>query len=268
VQVLSILVNLFFGPAVSAARAISLQLSNAISIFTGSLVTAARPAMIRAHSEGAFEYLNILFSASNKFIFYGLTLLCAPIIFEMDTVLGLWLGTPSNMAVLFSRLILVYAVIMALNNPISVIVQATGHVKEYHLVVETFTLLCVPATYLLYRLGFPALMAYIVMIIAAVAAHAARLWCIRRYYHGFDLSEYLRDFILPALTVLAILAAVLYGVHRSVANALLRLVVQVGTSSVLTLGLGYVIGITRAERGLLKGVLRARTGGGVSERSS
>lgn len=258
VQVISILVNLFFGPAVSAARAISLQLSNAISIFTGSLITAARPAMIRAYTEGAFEYLNGVFNVSNKFILYGLTVICAPLLFEMETVLGLWLGTPGEMTVLFSRLILVYAVIMALNNPISVIIHATGHVKEYHVLVETFTLLCVPATYLLYASGYPASAAYVAMILAAVAAHAARLWCLRRYYLGFELSSYLRDFLLPAALVLALVSAVLYGLHLQVQGPMLRLALQLLASTLLTLGLAYAIGMTRAERDVLKRLVAAR----------
>ena len=265
VQVISILVNLSFGPAVSAARAISLQLSNAISIFTGSLITAARPAMIRAYTEGAFDYLNGVFNVSNKFILYGLTLICAPLLFEMDTVLRLWLGTAGDAAVLFSRLILVYAVIMALNNPISVIIQATGHVKEYHLVVETFTLLCVPATGVLYALGFSAASAYVAMIAAAVAAHAARLWCLRRYYGGFDLAAYLWGFLLPACVVLALVAAALFGVHVRVVDPLVRLGLQVIASLTLTLGLGYAIGLTREERDLLKGMVLARIGGGGAE---
>ena len=258
VQVISILVNLFFGPAVSAARAISLQLSNAISIFTGSLITAARPAMIRAYTEGAFEYLNGVFNVSNKFILYGLTVICAPLLFEMETVLGLWLGTPGEMTVLFSRLILVYAVIMALNNPISVIIHATGHVKEYHVLVETFTLLCVPATYLLYASGYPASAAYVAMILAAVAAHGARLWCLRRYYAGFDLSAYVRGFMLPAALVVALVCAVLYGVHLQVHGPLLRLALQVAASTLLTLGLAYAIGMTRGERDVLRRMVAAR----------
>jgi len=257
-QVISILVNVFFGPVVGAARAISLQLGNAISIFTGSLITATRPAMIRAYTERSYDYLNVVFNVSNKFIFYGLTVICAPLFLEMDTVLALWLGTSSDAAVLFSQLMLVYSVIMSLNNPISVIIHATGHVREYHMLVEAFTLLCVPATWALYAMGAPAWTAYMAMIAAAIAAHAARLWCMRRYYAGFDLAAYWRGFLLPGLTVLAAVAGVLYGVQGQVDGRLPRLVALGVVAPLATLGLAWAIGLAPGERAFVRGMLRAR----------
>jgi O-antigen/teichoic acid export membrane protein len=258
VQVISIFVNIFFGPAVGAARAISLQLGNAISIFTGSLITAARPAMIRAYTERSFDYLNGVFNVSNKFIFYGLIVVSSPLLFEMDTVLGLWLGTPGETEVLFSRLMLVYAVIMALNNPISVIIQATGRVREYHMLVETFTLLCVPATWVLYAMGSPAWSAYVAMITAAVVAHGARVWCLRRYYPAFNLSAYGRGFLLPAMAVLAVVAVLMCGVHLQVRDRLLRLIAQAVAAPIATICLAWAIGLAPSERALLFSALRSR----------
>lgn len=252
VQVISVLVNMFFGPAISAARAISLQLSNAVTIFTGSLMTAVKPAMIRSYSEQSYEFLNRVFNLSNKFIFFGLSVICLPLLFEMDAVLRLWLGEVDASTVLFSRLIIVYALIMALNNPISVIIQATGRVREYHLLVEPFTLLCVPATYLLFRLGFPAFTTYYAMIAAAVLSHLVRLWCLKRYYPAFDLAAYGTAFVLPSLAVLSLVCLALYFVRITVESALPRLALQGAVSCVLTGALVLAVGVTRDERALLR----------------
>lgn len=252
VQGVTILVNVFFGPALSTARAISLQLSNTVSIFTGSLMTAVRPSMIKSYTEQSFDFLNQIFNLSNKFIFFGLLVVCLPMLLEMDAILALWLGPVDSHVVLFSRLIVVYSLIMALNNPISVIIQATGHVKEYHLLVEPVMLLCVPATFILFKLGYPAYTTYVAMILAASLSHAARLWCLKRFYREFSLSAYLCGFVLPSIAVLAIVGSVLYAVHLIVTGVLLRFGVQFALSLSLTLLFAYALGMTSAEKALLR----------------
>ncbi len=153
---------------------------------------------------------------------------------------------------LFSNLILVYALIMSLNNPISIIIQASGHVKEYHVPVEIFTLLCVPATFILFKLGFPAYSTYIVMIIAAVASHAVRLICLKKYYKLFSYSEYIKSFILPAFAITIITSFIIFLIHSSIMNASLRIFTVVFLSVVCVVVLTIFIGLTKTEKDVLK----------------
>ncbi len=251
-QVNTILVNIFFGPLVNAARAISLQFDLAVSSFSSSFIMAIRTPMIKAYAEESYLYLNKIFNLSNKLIYYCLLMVCLPLIFEMNTVLILWLITTDPQTVLFSRLILVYALIMSLNNPISIIIQATGHVKEYHVPVETFTLLCVPATYILFKLGYPAYSTYIVMIIASVASHVVRLICIKKYYKAFSYSEYIKLFLLPAFAITLVASFFVFLIHRSIMNTLLRISAVVFLSVVCVAAFALLIGFSRSEKDVLK----------------
>jgi O-antigen/teichoic acid export membrane protein len=209
-QIITILVNIFFGPLYNASRAISFQFNNALSSLTASFLMALRPQMIMAYAEHSYTYLNKLFSLSNKFIYYGLLVVVLPLFFEMKSILYFWLNTTDAETILFSRLILVYTLLMSLNNPISIIIQAIGRVKEYHIPVEAFTLSCVPITYFLYRHGFPAYSTYFVMIIVTVASHIIRLVCLKKYYKPYSHSEYLKSFILPAVVITILSSLILY----------------------------------------------------------
>lgn len=251
-QVNTILVNIFFGPLVNAARAISFQFSSAVSSFSGSFLMAIRTPMIKSYAEESYLYLNKIFNLSNKFIYYCLLMIFLPLIFEMDTVLILWLKTSDSQTVLFSRLILVYALIMSLNNPISIIIQATGHVKEYHVAVETFTLLCVPATYILFKLGYPAYFTYIVMIIAAVASHVVRLICLKKYYKPFTYSEYIKSFLLPALIISIVSFLLVFIIHKNIINTSTRVLAVVFFSIVSITSFTLLIGLSKTERDFLK----------------
>ncbi len=251
-QINTILVNIFFGPVINASRAIARQINMALSSFTASFLMAIKPQMIKSYAEGSYSYLNKIFNISNKLIYYILLMVCIPLMFEMDDILLFWLKTAAPESVLFSRLILVYAIIMALNNPISIIIQATGHIKEYHVPVETFTLLCVPATYLLFKLGYPAYTTYIAMIIAAIASHIVRLIVLKKYYNPFSFTEYIQSFLLRAFVITLLSSFSVYIVHDSITNILLRVtaVVFISISSVAFFVL--FIGLSKSEKEIVK----------------
>lgn len=251
-QVITILVNIFFGPLVNAARAISFQFNMAIGSFCGSFLMAIRPQMIKSYAEGSYLYLNKIFYLSNKVIYYGLLILCLPLIFEMNTILSFWLQSTDPQTVFFSRLMIVYALLMSLNNPISIIIQALGRVKEYHIPVETFTLLCVPATYLLFRLGYPAYSTYIVMIIATVLAHVVRLICLKKYYNPFSYSEYIKSFVVPAFAITFLTSLLVFMLHRSGMNTLLRIPAVVFLTVICVALLTFILGLSKEEKDDLK----------------
>jgi len=251
-QVNSILVNIFFGPMVNAARAVSFQFSSAVSSFSGSFLMAVRTPIIKSYAEESYLYLNKVFNLSNKFIYYSLLMIFLPIIFEMDNVLILWLKTSDPQTVLFSRLILVYALIMSLNNPISIIIQATGYVKEYHVAVETFTLLCVPATYILFKLGYPAYYTYIVMIIAAIASHVVRLIYLKKYYMPFSYSEYIKSFLIPAFAITLVSSSFVFLIHRNILDTSHRVFAVVFFSILCVAFFALLIGLSKSEKDFLK----------------
>lgn len=247
-QGITILTNLFFGPLVNASRAIATQFNLALGSLTAGFLMAMRPQMIKAYAEESFEYLNKVFSISNKLIYYGSLVICIPLMVEMYPILLLWLKQANPQTALFGRLILVYTIIMALNNPIAIIIQATGHVKEYHIVVEIFTILCVPITYLLFKLDYQAHSMYIVMLISAVLAHVARLICLKKFYQYFSYSEYLKGFVIPAFFISIIAGLTSWGISFSPFNTFIRMGCQVILTTTVIGLLVYFIGLSKAEK--------------------
>ena len=254
-QINTILVNIYFGPSVNFARAISFQFSAALSSLSGSFLMAIRTPMIKSYVEESYLFLNQIFNLSNKFIYYGLLIVCLPLFFEMNTVLSLWLNTSDAQLVLFSRLILVYALIMSLNNPISFIIHAVGRVKEYHVAVETFTLLIVPVTFVLFELGLAPYYSYVVMIIAAIVSHIVRVICIKKYYEAFNYDEYLNKFLFPAIAIMLVSSSLVFLIHMSINDTLLRLL-SVSVFSVFSIVFFIIFfNMTNAERVALKKLL-------------
>lgn len=248
-----ILLGVFFGPLINAAFGIALQINNAFQALCNSMVIPFRPAMIKAYAEKQFDYLNQLFSVSNKFILYILIAIGLPIYSEMNTILDLWLDEEVDENILiFSRLVVIYIVCFAMHNPITIIMQASGYVKEYHLPVESTTLLCLPLTWLLFRMGYPSHSIFYSMIAVCLVSHLIRVLCLKRYYAPFSLLRYVFGIIVPGLLITVAGIALCIFVHHHVESAGYRFLAIFILVPILVAALTYLIGINRQEKQFLK----------------
>lgn len=254
-QITTILINIFFGPLYNASRAISFQFNFALSALTASFLMALRPQMIKSYAEASFTYLNKIFSISNKVIYYGLLIVCLPLIFEMKIILSFWINNLDSQTVLFSRLILVYTLIMSLNNPISIIIQAMGRVKEYHLPVESITLLCVPITYVFFTLDFPAYSAYLIIILAAIISHFVRISVLKKFYTAFEYTAYLRSFIIPAALITVFSSLFTFIISESRIDGLIKIPITFLASLFSIILLVLIFGLSQGEKDDLKKIL-------------
>lgn len=257
-QVNTILVNVFFGPIANAARAIALQINGALSSFSGSFIMAIRPPMIKAYAERNYNYLNKLFTLGNKFIYYCLVFVALPLLFEMDMVLNLWLKTASVQAVLFSQLIVVYVLILSLNNPISIIMQAMGKVKEYYVPVESVTLLCPVITWVLFKIGLPAESTFWAMIGTVTVSHIIRIGCLKKYYSGFSLREYFFSFVIPAGLITILTCITMYLIKTNMSLGVFRLIVMLLASFFMVFVFAVVAGLNKEEKYYLRSLVRRK----------
>lgn len=259
-----ILLNIFFGPLIVASFAIAQQINAAFTALSGSMVLSFRPAMIKAYSEGDEAFLSNLFTACNKFVVYVLAAVAIPIFSEMDTILSLWLvDDVSATTVLFSRLIIIYIVCAALHNPITIIMQASGHLREYHLPVESVCLMSVPLTWLLFRLGCPSYAVFISIISLCALAHAVRVMCIRRHHAAFSLRRYLGSIMAPALLIVMLCSAFTCLLHSAVDASVLRLILVMLVVPCTMLAIVYLVGLSHAERVLIRNLIPLKKGGNL-----
>ena len=248
----TIILNVFFGPIINAAFGIANQIYNAINTLTNSVVIAFRPAMIKAYSSNEKGYLEQLFFASSKAILYLLSMVLLPFIFEAETLLTLWLGECTPTMVLFAQLYAVYTICLALHNPITTIIQATGHIRKYSMYVESMTILCLPVSWLLFKLGMPPYFVFVTMIGLCILAHIIRLLMLQASISDLTVSKYLARLVLPGILIISITTLIVYCVEGLHTNWILQLLLSFAISAVSISILLYVIGISKKERSLIK----------------
>lgn len=254
----TILVNIFFGPVVNAARAVAFQISSALETFSSSFILAVQPPMIKSYAEGNFFYLMKLFYFSNKFIFYCMMVICLPCFFEMETILGMWLVDYSQDMVTFSRLTLVYSMIISLHNPITIIMRATGNVKRYFVPVESFTLLSMPLTYMFFYKGYPAVTTFIIMIFVFFLAHIVRLIILKKAISFFSLRKYLRLFVMPAFLVSFVTVTFVYLIWSGLDRGIGRLLVVGTVSTILLVGQIFLFVLSKEEKNIIYKMIKRK----------
>ena len=143
-QGLNILLNIFFGPTINAARGIAVQVQSVCQQFCNNFQMALNPQLTKSYAQGNLDNMHRLVVKSSKFSFYILFFIVLPLMFEAEFVLKLWLGTVPEYTVTFLRLILVVGLLYTLSNPIIVSVHATGRLKKFQMIEGTMLLTIVP----------------------------------------------------------------------------------------------------------------------------
>lgn len=246
----TILLNIFFGPVTNAAFAVALQISNAFNALCNSMVLAVRPSMIQAYAENDFRSLNILFNASNKFILYILLIIAFPMIFEMKTILDLWLPNVTDEMILFAKLIIIYIICLALNNPITIIMQAAGKVRQYFVPVEIASLLCLPLTLLFFKIGMSANWGIVSMIGTCFISHIIRLICLQHYYPPFSIIYYSKSLLLPA-TMIIILGVIVFTILKNYVQGTASHIAGFTILPLFTSITVFFTGLSKSERGII-----------------
>lgn len=246
-QGLNVLLNMFFGPAVNAARGIAITVQGVVSGFVANFQMALNPQITKTYATKDLNRMHQLIYASSKYSFFMLFLIVLPIIIEAQQILNLWLGVVPNHAVWFLRLTLCIMLIEALANPLMVSSQASGKVKVYQIVVGGTLLLIVPMAYLILKLGGVPESVFIIHLMVAMIAQAFRLIIIAKLI-GMSTAEYVRKVILPILLVFSLANIIPWTLFYHLPDTWLSLLSISILSIINTLIIIVYVGLSSTER--------------------
>ena len=209
-QGVSIILNIFGGVVVNAARGIASQVLNAVSKFVNDFMTALNPQITKTCASGNVEESMNLCYKGAKFSYFLMLVFAIPLIIRSPQILALWLKSYPDYSVQFVNLTLVYSMIVVLSNPLITLVQATGTIKEYTYWVGGFRLLTLPLCYMLLKWGFEPHYAYYAMIFTEVLSLVLRLVILKKIL-GLSPWIYVKEVIIriAVVTIVVFLVAIL-----------------------------------------------------------
>lgn len=250
-QGVNIVINLFCGAAVNAARAISFQVNNAVNSFASNFMTAINPQITKSYASGNYGYMIQLIFQGARLSYYLLLFISLPLILEADTVLKLWLEEVPEHTTLFVQLILVFGMEEALSNPLITAMLATGDIKKYQLTVGGLQLMNFPVSYMLLKFGLFPEVTIIAAIVIGQWCLATRLYMLRSMI-GLSSIAFMKKVYLNivSVSIVAMLPPLLLHIVM-IEDRWLRFFAVLAVSVVSTLASIYYIGCSKSERDLV-----------------
>ena len=246
-QGINVLLNIFFGPAVNAARGVAVQVQSAVQMFATNFQTALNPQMMKSYASGELQAMHMLLFRSAKFTFMLLLCLMLPLMLEIDFVLGLWLKQVPEYTNVFVCFMLCISMIDAVSNPFMTASAATGKVKVYQSVVGGILLMIVPIAYVTLRLGAEPYAVFVVHFSVAVFAFVARLTIVKRLIN-LSVRRYIGEVILPCSFVMIPSVLFSIGIKNILPNSLAYAFTMIFLSFLLVVMFSLLLGLTRNER--------------------
>lgn len=209
----NILINVFCGPAVNAARGLTTQLSGAVQGFVNNFMTALNPQITKSYASGDTDYLMKIVFRGAKFSFFLLMMISMPLIMNMDFVLDIWLKDVPAHTASFVILALLFAISESLSNPLVTTQLATGNIKKYQIIVGGLQLLNVPVSWTLLAIGLPPEAVLVTAIVISQICLFARLVLLRSMV-GLDAAAFMKDVYLRTVPLLFLAAAIPYIIQH------------------------------------------------------
>lgn len=164
-----ILLNMFFAPAVVAARAISLQVNMAANQFVSNFRQAANPQIVKKYAAGDHEGSKHLLLESTKYSYYMMYLIALPVCLLADPLLKLWLGVVPDYTVPFLQLVIVQSLFQVFDTSFYMALYAKGRLRENALTAPIIAFMIFPITYVFFKLGYsPLVLSWISLAVYAI----------------------------------------------------------------------------------------------------
>lgn len=243
----NILLNIFFGPAVNAARGVSQQINNAVTGFVTNFMTALNPQITKSYASGDRKYMMSLIYQGARYSYYLLLILALPIILNIDYILSIWLKEVPEHSGFFAQLTLIYAMSESISNPLITAMLATGKIKEYQIIVGGLQMLNLPLSYILLKMGTPPEAVLLVAIAISQCCLAARLIMLRKMI-GLPMRTYLKKVYFNVIIVTALAFPIPVLLQNVLAAGFLQFIINC-IVCVLCAGLSITfVGCSRDDR--------------------
>lgn len=250
-QGMNMLLNMFFGPAVNAARGLSIQVKSAVSNFAMGFFTAVRPQIVKSYAAGDTSRFTELIFNSGKFTFFLLWLICLPVMLRIDNILLFWLGNVPDWTAQFVIWILIFNLInCSFCDPMWQGIQAIGELKKYVAIGSFIYFLAFPITWIAFKFNGSPLLAFQILVLVRICYFIITTLIFRKYSY-FSLYKYAQSVLSPVLKVVIVSLILSFLINEVMPYGFISTVI-VCLLTVFLVGFSiFIVGLNLNERVLL-----------------
>ena len=248
VQGQAILLNMFFGPLINAAKAIADNVNKLVNTFVSNFYMAVGPQIVKTYASNERDYTLRLVMYSSKLGFFLIAMIGVPIFFNMKPLLHLWLGKDqvTDYMVYFSQWTLILAMIQSFEYSLTQTVRATGDIKNYQIIVGVLMVLFIPICYVFFKMGFDAIYSMIILtFITLIVLHYRIIKVCKILF--MNAAQYYEKVMLPSLFVVTVSSFIAYIIPIK-NDSIFNLLINIFAVFIITSMSALYLGMTKSER--------------------
>lgn len=257
-QGVTILLNIFFGPALNAANAIATTVQAAVGAFSGNILMASKPAIIKSYAEGNYNDMCVLINKTAKYTTLLLLAIIIPLTLEMPFVLKKWLKNVPEYSSVMSISILFFIVFANISSLIMIGIHATSRIKRSSILNGTLYLSVIPITVFFFKLDAHPVTPFLINILFVGVGAALNSYYLKKYIPCFHIGSFFKNSVLPAFVV-GLFALFLSTIPYHYLNSgWVRLFSVIFISTSAMTALTYFFLITKSEKKIVDSFLAKR----------
>lgn len=246
-QGLNILINLFFGSSVNAARGIAYQVNGVVHSFFSNFYMAVRPQITKYYAQGNKEDMFKLIFNSSKMAFFLILLVSMPLIIEAPVIIKLWLGQIPDYVIVFVRLIIMITAIDSMSTPLMTAIHATGDNRLYQFTVGIIMIMTLPVSYLFLKLGYSPVSVFIISLFLSLLSLFVRLFIAKKQL-GVPFWKYTSQVVLRSFIVALFAVAIPMWMHISMPKNMVSTVAVCMACAISSVCFAFLIGLDKEEK--------------------
>ncbi len=250
-QGVNILLNIYFGPVVNAARAISYQVQGAFTQFTGNFMTAVNPEIVKSYARKDYDAMIRLINNASLYSFYLLLIFMMPAMFKLEVLLNVWLKEVPEQTLTFALIILGLMMVRAIARPVIMGTHATGDIKALNLYAGLLGLMPLPVAWVTFYLGAPAVSVFWIIALWGVFANIAEIVIFKMKMKDFSVSEHLKEVYLRCAMVSAVTMLPVYFISKQFSDTFLSFCGYYICAFICTCVIVFCIGLNKTLRNQL-----------------
>lgn len=249
-QGINVLMNLFFGVTVNAARSIAANVEGAVNQLINNFTMALNPQITKSYAAENLNYMHDLVCKGAKYSYFITYLIALPFLLETHQILVLWLKQVPDYAVVFTRWSIIITLSSVLSQTLITSMLATGDIKKYQIIISSLSFSIFILTYIGFTLGLSPYYSYIIQFIVFLIQLGVRLFLLKNMI-SLPIKKYTHEVLIRIIGVTLFSSVLPISLYYGLDEGFARFIFVSFISFISVAISVYIIGLTSSERSFL-----------------
>lgn len=247
-QFSNILMNVFLGTTVNAARGIAGKVNGIVTGFVNNYMMAMSPQITKQYAVKDYEGSKKLVYTGCKFAFYLMLIMGIPVVANVDYLLCLWLGVVPEYTSSFIVITIIASMFYAMSKPLTTAIQATGDIKGFQIGIAIIMLLELPVAYIVLKLDYSPIWAIVPAILTNIIGVFFRFYLLCKDNAFYNMGEFFTNVFVKCVGIFSVVYPIAVVFNHIFKDNLLGTLLSLFCALLFTLSVVFLLGFDRSER--------------------